>query len=344
MKKIIALFGAVLILLALWGCQKGANIPESAEYVAGSLAKDVYTKGEAFSLDGAQLKIKFENGKRKTVSVTADMVGDLSTLTLTVGERTVKATYTAEGVSVSANIPYTVVDPMAEKRAEAASLVDAVEHSHLMGFYMAKAEAARITAHTAIENALTAEEIDGALDAYYDAVLTVQVMALEGWRNEEWNNWDNVLSDRSRVAAFLADAKSLLEARKEQLAAHSEYVQRCTLALERMDEWARYNASSVTPNRVLIGARPHIFEGLRTPLDEIYDAVRGVAYDEERGIYRKATYENLSSFVNAKFAEAVTLFGEETALAMAREYQPFFETASLDLLSLAGEYLPTWQD
>ena len=339
MKKTIALLGAALILLALWGCQKGAKIPESAEYVAGSLAKDVYTKGEAFSLDGAQLKIKFENGKRKTVPVTADMVGDLSILTLSAGEKTVEATYTAEGVSVSASIPYTVIDPTAEKRAEAVSLVDALDFSHLTGFCMAKAEAARIKAHIAIEAATTAEAIDEALDAYYDAALTAQVMALEGWRGEEWNSTDNVLSNRERVAAFLADAKALLEARRAQLASHGDYAQRCTLALDRMDEWARYNASSVTPLRVLIGARPHIFAGLRTPLDEIYEAMRGVAYDEERGVYRKAAYEDIASFVNTKFAEAVTLFGEEAAMAMAREYQPYYETAPLDLLSLAGEYL-----
>lgn len=108
--KYLVVVVALIAVLAM--CLTACSGPavKDVKYVDGSLTKAVYNEGETFDCAGAKITVTYEDGNTATVDVTAAMTGTV--VLKGVGEKDVAVSYTEEGVTYTAYIPVTVVNPV----------------------------------------------------------------------------------------------------------------------------------------------------------------------------------------------------------------------------------------
>lgn len=162
---VVALLAVLTMCLA--SCTDAAV--KDVRYVDGSLTKAQYNEGDIFDCTGAKITVTYDDGTTAKVDVTAAMTGEV--VLRGTGVKDVAVSYTEDGVTYTAYIPVTVVNPVKDA-AIAALKTDSVAAANINDkgvIRLIEAYTALIQDASATEVAALSAEYVQSVKAYVDA-------------------------------------------------------------------------------------------------------------------------------------------------------------------------------
>ncbi len=183
----------------------------------------------------------------------------------------------------------------------------------------------------------------------------------------------DILTAIENYKALIAERKALVEANADP-ANVTVYVAKYEMATADLDWWYKYVTLTIDLSGVQKAVDLVAADALRTPIDDIYDAIRDVLYNKEDGTYTDdiladgvgitvipapyvADEANAGSFIlgtdtigdlidqiDADYAEAVSEFGATLAEQMYVDYTVLGTEITIDLKSYVEELKATYNE
>jgi len=254
----------------------------------------------------------------------------------------------------------TKVTEYVNAKTEARNAVNGVNYDQFYPQFLVRAEATKAETLDAIDAATTVAAVNAIKNTFVDnmtKLLAEQKFYIESTDNV---NPDNLtpgqIADKIAILTSIENYQALIAERQELVEANGDpanvsvYIAKYEMAIDQLDWWYKYvnltiNLDGVQKKVDLVAA-----DALRTPIDDIYDAIRDVLYNKADGTYTDDvladgvgitvipapyiadeanpgqyildtdTIGDLIAQIDADYAEAVTEFGSTLAEQMYVDY------------------------